>query len=442
MLGSSVKIAPTGNLGGTVVLSFNDDIALSFGSSSDASFIWETADANANALILALPEGGDTNVPIFVIGDASISNADLTFFNGITEPSIAIVDDDKSAYLLVGFYANDQPALRSANSITLMPSGDVDDYFTFAIASNIPTIYGTGAYVRIGDAAASGYGLTSEDDLMVTGKLEVTGLCVFDGGVKIPDNVQLLFGTSSDAVLRFQVTDANANEFLCMLPNGDSTNVTALVITGSAIPSYDLGLFDGVTQPLVSVLEKAGTLHSCADGVADAGGATAILKKTAGFTAAVIGDIVRITAGTNCTAGWYWITTVTSADQVTLDRNYASNNSTNVTFVTYHNFPMIGADGVKVKVFDGAPGDANTEIDIDGWVHLDVSQANGRLYWRANNAYHYVDATAGFGVPVDETNCPVCGEPILVGQAVGGQINQKLSDNSLHGLWCHLSCLN
>jgi hypothetical protein len=124
------------------------------------------------------------------------------------------------------------------------------------------------------------------------------------------------------------------------------------------------------------------------DGVADAGAASAILKHVGGFTSSVVGDIVTITAGTNCTAGWYWITTVTSADQVTLDRNYTSGDTTNVTCVVYHNFPMIGADGVCLKCFDGAPTDSNTEIDRDGWIDLDVG--NNDLYYRSQSAWYPV----------------------------------------------------
>lgn len=75
-----------------------DDITLALGTSDDAKFIWETADANANCLILALPTGGAINVPLFVIGDASLENKDLGFFNGITSPAIAVVSADEVNY--------------------------------------------------------------------------------------------------------------------------------------------------------------------------------------------------------------------------------------------------------------------------------------------------------------------------------------------------------
>jgi hypothetical protein len=288
--------------------------------------------------------------------------------------------------------------LAGAGSITLKPSGDTDDYFTFATASNIPTIYGTGSYLRIGDAGSANT-LSSEDDLLVSGRAECLGpLNVSDGKYLDAGSYSggsLVIGNSADGKIFFTTEDANANELWLCPATGSGNNVPAIVI--STAPNTlvtNIGLFDGITQPLEVVLEKGGQLHTATDGIANAGGATAILNHVGGFTNAVVGDIVRITAGTNCTVGWYWITTVTSADVVILDRNYTSGDTTNVTFVTFHNFPMIGADGVCLKCFDGAPGDANVEIDRDGWLQLDVSQANGRLYWRANNAWHYVDATA------------------------------------------------
>ena len=60
-------------------------------------------------------------------------------------------------------------------------NGDTDDYILLSVVSNVPTIYGTGAYLRVGDAATQSAGLSSEDDLMVTGKLEVDGQSYLDG---------------------------------------------------------------------------------------------------------------------------------------------------------------------------------------------------------------------------------------------------------------------
>jgi hypothetical protein len=81
------------------VQTFIDDIAMAFGSGSTAKILWETADANANALAVVLPAGGATDVPALVIGDASIEDKDLGHWNGITVPTVAVYNAAETAYL-------------------------------------------------------------------------------------------------------------------------------------------------------------------------------------------------------------------------------------------------------------------------------------------------------------------------------------------------------
>lgn len=316
--------------------------------------------------------------------------------------------------------------LVSPSAIVMKPSGDTDDYFTFATASNIPTIYGTGAYVRIGDAGTTGHSLASEDDLLVSGNLEVDGIIFFDGDstfyskVTLTDLVKLWFGTdNTESMMRWSTYDANANSFQLLLTAGGATDVPVVVIGDyTNFSTTDIGLFDGVTQPLMTIHEKSGKLHTMNNGVADAGAASAILKHTGGFTNSVVGDIVRITAGTLCTTGWYWITTVTSADQVTLDRNYTSGNTTDVTCAVYHNFPMIGADGVCLKCFDGTPTDSNTEIDRDGWLQLDAN-AN-QLVHRSQATWRYIQNAKRTVEAVTTTNA--------ITEAESGSVFTNLGD--------------
>ncbi len=283
--------------------------------------------------------------------------------------------------------------ISSSGAINLLPSGDTDDYFTFATASNIPTIYGTGAYVRIGDAAAANRITANEDDLFVSGELEVDGVSFLEGSVCLGMNSDLAFQIGDVPTFRATDADANAIGLALQLPAASGNYVSVFEIANYvAIRNGDTGLFDGVSQPLVTTIEKSGKYASSSTGTAAGLGAT--LVETGKFTNSVIGDILRITAGTNCTAGWYYITTVTDADTVVLDRNGFSGATTNCTYLAYHSFTGLSASGLLTRITDGAPDDNSVEIDRDGWVILDVSQANGRLYWRANNAWHYVDATA------------------------------------------------
>jgi len=76
---------------------------------------------------------------------------------------------------------------------------------------------------------------------------------------------------------------------------------------------------------------------------------------------------------------------------------------------------------------------------------LAVDGTNHRIYLREGGAWHYVNRTAGFQIPVDvdgvdERLCPVCGEEMGIGDPVAGMLNGRMSDGALHGLWCHLRC--
>lgn len=79
-----------------------DDIQIRMGTGSDIKLLYETADADANELILALPDGGATNVPVFVIGDQGIINSNLGWFNGQTIPRVAMVAADEGGYFAFG----------------------------------------------------------------------------------------------------------------------------------------------------------------------------------------------------------------------------------------------------------------------------------------------------------------------------------------------------
>ena len=119
----------------------------------------------------------------------------------------------------------------STSEILLQPNNDTDDYFTFKTDTNVPTIFGTGAYLRIGDAAFSSRGLTAEDDLLVTGKLEVDGILFLEGGVYLHQNVPFLFGIG---VANFGGLQYSADDGIHLYTGAtDGTGNNNYIITGS-----------------------------------------------------------------------------------------------------------------------------------------------------------------------------------------------------------------
>lgn len=66
-----------------------DDSLFAFGTDSEARFSWDTTDANANELLLQMPAGTATNVPVLVIGQG-VESVDLGLYNGVVDPRIAM----------------------------------------------------------------------------------------------------------------------------------------------------------------------------------------------------------------------------------------------------------------------------------------------------------------------------------------------------------------
>ena len=146
--GAYIKITTTnvGRLVGTG-LRWYDDKTISFGTIDDSKFLYETRDANANALFLALPVGGAVDVPVFVIGDQGIIDAGadtvgLGWFDGITEPSIAIVNAAENAYVRYGSTVDVSANSTGAGSILLKGTTARDSTGFLAI-----TVTGTTYYI-------------------------------------------------------------------------------------------------------------------------------------------------------------------------------------------------------------------------------------------------------------------------------------------------------
>ncbi|KKM24144.1 hypothetical protein LCGC14_1608100, partial [marine sediment metagenome] len=66
-----------------------DDALMGFGTGAIARMSYDTTDANANELLVQLPAGGGTDVPVIVIGQ-SIESVDLGLYNGVVNPTVAM----------------------------------------------------------------------------------------------------------------------------------------------------------------------------------------------------------------------------------------------------------------------------------------------------------------------------------------------------------------
>ncbi|MFZ5559801.1 MAG: hypothetical protein ACOZAL_03335 [Patescibacteria group bacterium] len=153
--------------------------------------------------------GSGTATEFSVLGTASISEdlwASGSFQFGGGESTATV------SYSRLGSNTTGH-SLADADDLLVSGLLEVDDavYFdsTASVATSlrVPMLYGNvdaGGYLRIGDEALTSHSLAAEDDLLVTGKLEVDGTAYFDGQVSLSSNgllldngVDILTGTAS-----------------------------------------------------------------------------------------------------------------------------------------------------------------------------------------------------------------------------------------------------
>ncbi|KKN70390.1 hypothetical protein LCGC14_0430850 [marine sediment metagenome] len=311
-----------------------------------------------------------------------------------------------------------------------------------------------GDYLRIGDAGTFvrwGTPSNLEDCLLVTEDFEVLGLSYFNDNITSFGNILMSgggvvqynndmgpqFGAASiDAGILYETADADAKVMLFYIDESkDSGNNVPAWVFGehTNLQNANLGLFDEVVQPHLITIENSGKYAGVSNATSVAA-AIRLTTATAGtFTNAVIGDIVRVTAGTNATAGWYFVDAVVDEFSVDLDRNWCTGAVTSGVMVACHKLAMMTPKAIYLPIYDAAPADSDIDLDMDGAMALEVTQANGRLYWRANNGWHYVDATAGLSMPKEERVDPD-GNKFELGDKVALVIDRINEDGSFHAM--------
>lgn len=120
---------------------------------------------------------------------------------------------------------------------------------TFINDGTKTTILGiAGDYVRIGDAGTTGHSLNTNDDFMVTGKLEAKGVSYFDGSITLGTAVNIISSTEDSGMFASGGTNANSaamylfgkshathpGKFILATPNASLGETTRLTIIGAS----------------------------------------------------------------------------------------------------------------------------------------------------------------------------------------------------------------
>ena len=198
---------------------------------------------------------------------------------------------------------------------------------------------------------------------------------VTTGYIRFKDDVLCGFGSSNDFEVKYETADIDARVLLFTLDESDDSgdNVPAWVFGEQTnINNINLGLLDEVVQPHIVAVENAGRYFNSSAVTSDDGGATDECLATGIGTNAVVGDIVRVTAGTNATQGWYVIDAVDSANEVTFSQNWTTGNVSGGAVSSFHDFPMLTANGIKTRVTDGQPDDSMLDIACAGYIAIDA----------------------------------------------------------------------
>ena len=260
MLGSSMQSLPTGYLplsGGTLTgaTTVNDDVALALGTGSTVSILYETADANANATIFAAPEGDATDVPAFIFGDASILNADLGWFNGLTEPSIVVVNDAKDAYIRID--AGDD-AVAGSQGIYFKAASDEDIELLNLSVTGTPRVFWDESEDMF--SSSKGWAFTGNInfgtyDLLQVNKVYAIGVAsyigMWAGGAGAGKGAYLEMA-GSDTATGFALKTSNAAKSADVTRLSIENNQTTAAVTWAAV-NHNFGTGTITTNSLTGV---------------------------------------------------------------------------------------------------------------------------------------------------------------------------------------------
>lgn len=130
--------------------------------------------------------------------------------------------------------ADDRYVLETGDTMTgtlTFGNGSIEGTSTGTTLDIIPT---TGDYVRVGDAGVTSHTLNTNDDLLVSGKLEVNGVLYVDNFLSCFDSKPIVLGTGSDADLRY-----NANQTPHAISFGVGTDSRGMLIIEKGDNSFD-----------------------------------------------------------------------------------------------------------------------------------------------------------------------------------------------------------
>ena len=175
--------------------------------------------------------GTSVNVSdLTVVGDASVGgNVTASYFLG-----------DGSALTGVGTNMSNTVENNLNDNLDFVETYNLTDVVSVRFQNSSGALLNSpaGLYLRVGDAGTTGHSLAANDDLLVSGKLEVDGVSFFDSlatlaaGALFNDDQTALFGSGSDA--SFEYDTAQTPDTLVVGVSADSRGITIIEKADSA----------------------------------------------------------------------------------------------------------------------------------------------------------------------------------------------------------------
>jgi len=187
---------------------------IQFGTGGDAQIGWDTSDANAECLMFCLGDPAGNVVPVALFGAYTTTSAvDHGFFNGISQPTIALLDADAASYLKVDWSALTAARITVGGAAASLTLGDATVPVTFGGMPRIPTATVAAAGDAQANAAAitTGFTLVSAADATKGVKLPAAvagAVCIVKNNVAA---VLKVWPATGDAI---NAESVNANDVL------------------------------------------------------------------------------------------------------------------------------------------------------------------------------------------------------------------------------------
>ncbi len=260
----------------TTSQTLTDDALMGFGTGAIARMSYDTTDANANTLLLQLPAGGGTDVPVVAIGQ-SIESVDLGLYNGVVDPRIALFGVGAVTTATTFEF---RKARGTVGTPTVVTSGDdlgnIDAFgyggATGYVQSAAIEFDSTGTVAdtrvpgvikfRTGTDAAPTVlttALTLDEAQLATfaGAVVTTGTTTFNGNLILPTNTDLTF-TGTTGTNEVSLVTGLADALSIKIAAGADmilfdTNTPKITITPVTTITGALTLAGGLTQPTLII---------------------------------------------------------------------------------------------------------------------------------------------------------------------------------------------